>query len=307
MLRIWRRYLAVASVMAGVASVAPAATEAATSDRVALVIGNAAYTMVPPLTNAGNDAKDIAAVLKQLGFDVKVETDLGKAGMEKAIKTFSVRLRRAKIGLFFYAGHGVQLNQQNYLVPVDATLGDESSVPRRLVALETIQRTMERGVRTRLIFLDACRDSPVALTGASSTRSLAGRGLAAMTAGEGTLIAFSTQPGNVAVDGKGRNSPFSGALVRHIGTPGEDLTSVLIEVRNDVMAATKRRQIPWEHSSLTGRVYLNTAAVEARGQVETVRSLEKAAIKVRPADTSDPLAEAEAEARRLRGLVGPLH
>jgi uncharacterized caspase-like protein len=171
---------------------------------------------------------------------------------------FADKLKGATLGVFFYAGHGLQVDQQNYLVPIDAQLTSSSSLDFELVRLDLVQRTMERESKINVLFFDACRDNPLArdLARAMGTRSVGiGRGLAPVESGEGTLIAFSTQPGNVALDGAGRNSPFAAAVVKHIRAPGEDISAVLINVRNDVMAATARRQVPWDHSALTARVY----------------------------------------------------
>jgi formylglycine-generating enzyme required for sulfatase activity len=135
-----------------------------------------------------------------------------------------------------------------------------------MVRLDLVQRTMERETETNVIFLDACRDNPLArnLARAMGTRSAEiGRGLAATEAGVGTLISFSTQPGNVALDGTGRNSPFAGALVKRVGASNDDLSALLIDVRNDVRKETQNKQVPWEHSALTGRFYFNPSAQKA--------------------------------------------
>ena len=226
--------------------------------RVALVIGNSAYQHTAKLINPRNDATDMAAALKKLGFEVFEGVDLDKAGMDRTIRSFAESLAGAKLGVFFYAGHGLQVDGHNYLVPIDARLASASGLDFEMVRLDLVQRSMERETGANVLFLDACRDNPLArnLARALGTRSAGiGRGLAAVESGEGTLVAFSTQPGNVAFDGEGRNSPFAAALVKHISTPGEDLSSILIGVRNDVMTATKRRQVPWDHSALTARVY----------------------------------------------------
>jgi uncharacterized caspase-like protein len=231
---------------------------AAAQKRVALVIGNSAYQNTAKLDNPKNDAADMAATLKQLGFKVLEGRDLEKAAMDRLIRDFAESLSGAQIGLFFYAGHGIQVSGQNYLVPIDAKLTTGSALDFEMVRLDLVQRTMEREASTNIIMLDACRDNPLArnLARALGTRSAAiGKGLAAMESGEGTLISFSTQPGNVALDGSGRNSPFAAAMLKHITAPGEDLPTILINVRNDVMAATERRQVPWEHSALTAKVY----------------------------------------------------
>jgi uncharacterized caspase-like protein len=226
--------------------------------RVALVVGNAGYRNAPELKNPINDAVGIASSLEQHGFKVIKGLDLDKAGMDRAIRDFAAALRGADVGLFFYAGHGLQVAGSNYLVPVDAQLASAAALDFETVRLELVQRSMEREASTNLLFLDACRDNPLArnLARGMGTRSTdIGRGLAAAESGVGTLISFSTQPGNVALDGAGRNSPFAAALLKAVGTPGEDLSSLLIRVRNDVMAATGNRQVPWEHSALRARFY----------------------------------------------------
>ena len=185
--------------------------------RVALVIGNAAYVHAGTLANPRNDAGDIAAELKKVGFEVVEGTDLDKAAMDRKIRDFANLLPGADTGLFFYAGHGLQVGGVNYLVPIDAQLSTAAALDFEMIRLDLIQRTMERETKTNILFLDACRDNPLArnLARAMGTRSSAiGRGLAAAESGVGTLISFSTQPGNVALDGTGRNSPYAGALVK---------------------------------------------------------------------------------------------
>ena len=226
--------------------------------RVALVMGNSTYENAGHLPNPTNDAKDVAAQLKQLGFEVILGTDLDKAHMDKTIRDFAESLNGSEVGLFFYAGHGLQVDGENYLVPTDAKLSSAASLDFEMVRLNLIQRTMERGTRTNIVILDACRDNPLArnLARALGTRSTSiGRGLAKVESGEGTLISFSTQPGNVASDGSGRNSPFAEAFLNNISKAGDDLSSILINVRNDVMRATARKQVPWENSALTAKFY----------------------------------------------------
>jgi hypothetical protein len=157
-------------------------------------------------------------------------------------------------------------------VPVDAKLSTAAALDWEMVRLDLIQRTMERETETNVLFLDACRDNPLArnLARAMGTRSAeVGRGLAATEAGVGTLISFSTQPGNVALDGVGRNSPFAAALAKRIGASSDDLSALLIDVRNDVRKATLNKQVPWEHSALTGRFYFNASTKRASPGPET--------------------------------------
>jgi phosphate transport system substrate-binding protein len=226
--------------------------------RVALVIGNAAYQHAGELANTRNDAGDMAAALRMHGFEVLDGIDLDKAALERKIRDFASALVGADVGVFFYAGHGLQISGTNYLVPIDAQLRSASALDFEMVRLDLVQRTMEREAPTNILFLDACRDNPLApnLARAMGTRSAdIGRGLAPAESGVGTLISFSTQPGNVALDGTARNSPFAGALIRHLRSSNDDLSAILIAVRNDVMRETQRRQVPWEHSALTGRFY----------------------------------------------------
>lgn len=239
--------------------------------RVALVIGNSAYKHTPKLVNAANDAADMTAALKKLGFEVVEGLDLDKAAMDRAVRRFAERLSGSSVGYLFYAGHGLQVRGENYLVPVDASLNSAAALDFEMVRLDLIQRTMERESTTNIIVIDACRDNPLArnLARALGTRSASiGRGLAAVESGEGTLISFSTQPGNVALDGDGRNSPFAAALLRNMVKPGEDLPSILINVRNEVMAATARRQVPWEHSALTAKFYFIPPKMTVEQQLE---------------------------------------
>jgi formylglycine-generating enzyme required for sulfatase activity len=222
--------------------------------RVALVIGNSAYQHTPKLANPRNDATDIAAVLKRHGLQVIVGFDLGK------VLEFAASLKAAYAGVFFYAGHGLQVAGQNYLVPIDAKAEAAEALDFEMLRVDVIHRIMEHQTNTNILFLDACRDNPLArnLARSMGTRSSeVGRGLAAVQSGVGTLISFSTQPGNVAFDGTGRNSPYAGALVRNLSDANDDLSAILIAVRNNVMKETQRKQVPWEHSALTGRFYFN--------------------------------------------------
>lgn len=227
--------------------------------RVALLIGNSAYQHTSALSNPRHDAADLAKILSSLGFEVIEGYDLDKAALDGKVRAFADALDGASVGLFFYAGHGLQVSGENYLVPVDAKLGSAAALDFEMVRLSFIQRVMERATETNIIFLDACRDNPLArnLARAMGTRSAAiGRGLAPVESGAGTLISFSTQPGNVALDGRGRNSPFAAALVEELAASRDDISTVLIGVRNRVMAATSDRQVPWEHSALRARLYL---------------------------------------------------
>jgi len=178
--------------------------------------------------------------------------------MERVIREFAKTLQSAEAGLFFYAGHGLQVRGKNYLVPVEARLDDEVDLEFEAIELDSVLRIMERSTKTNLIFLDACRDNPLArnLARSMGTRSVAiGRGLARIETGVGTLIAYSTQPGNVALDGAWENSPFTSSLLKYIRKPGIDVAAMLRRVRQSVITATGGQQVPWSHSSLTGDFY----------------------------------------------------
>jgi hypothetical protein len=247
------------------------AGQAVGAGRVALVIGNSAYQNTVPLANPSNDARDVSASLQRPGFEVLGGRDLDKRSMERLIREFAIKLAGADIALFFYAGHGVQIAGQNYLVPIDAQLASEGDIDFESLPLSLVLKQMEREAKTSLILLDACRDNPLArnLARAMATRGgQVGQGLAEVRTGVGMLIGFSTQPGYVALDGTGRNSPYTEALLRHMESPGKDVSAVLVEVRNDVLKATEGRQVPWEHTSLTGQVYLSLGtAANARASV----------------------------------------
>jgi len=226
--------------------------------RVALVVGNSAYKHAAELANPKNDAVDMVAALKRLDFQVVEGFDLSKPAFDRKVREFASALSNADAGLFFYAGHGLQVAGKNYLVPIDAELTTADALEFEMVELEVVHRIMERHAPTNIVFLDACRNNPFTrnLARAMGTRSSAiGQGLAAAESGIGTLISFSTQPGNVALDGAGRNSPFAGALTKRILSAGDDLSAILIDVRNDVRKQTGGKQVPWEHSALTGRFY----------------------------------------------------
>ena len=236
---------------------------ASANERVALVIGNAAYEHVPPLVNPRNDAEDMAGLLRRLGFVVTEGLDLTDSAMKDRIRAFGRRARGAEVALVFYAGHGMQVGGVNYLLPVDARLADELDLDFEAVALDLVLRSM--GTGTNLVFLDACRDNPFSRGWAGAARSLVGRGLKRVEGGSasGMFIAFATDPDSIAADGDGRNSPFTAALKRHIETPGLEINSLLTEVRNSVLTSTGNVQRPWSNSSLSAPFYFVSSAAPA--------------------------------------------
>jgi uncharacterized caspase-like protein len=231
-----RHTLAALLALALLACGAAPAGAAREGRRVALVVGNGAYAEAgAALPNPPNDARAVAGSLRGLGFEVLEAVDLDHPAMLEGLDRFAARLEGAEVGLFFYAGHGLQVAGENYLVPTDARLGREAQVRLQTVPVRTVLELMEAEVPTRVVLLDACRDNPLARTlarGMGAARSAAvGQGLAQVQAGVGTLIAYATAPGSVALDGAGRNSPFTAALLDHVATPGLEVRQVLGRVR----------------------------------------------------------------------------
>lgn len=236
----------VGAVLLGATGVAQA------EKRVALVIGNGSYQSIEPLRNPVNDASDISATLKSLGFAVTTGIDLDREAMQGAIAAFKAAAADADVALFYYSGHGLAVDEQNYIIPVDAVLKRKADVKTWGLALSEIVRLQTKPGGQRLVFLDACRNNPLPpdqIEGPSG-------GLVRVGELAGSMIVFATQPNNVAYDGAGRNSPFTEALLGHIATVGEDISGVMIKTRNDVIAATGSAQVPFEDSSLTRRIYL---------------------------------------------------
>jgi uncharacterized caspase-like protein len=238
---------------------------AAADKRVALIVGNSAYVNSAALPNPVNDAGDMAKALTEVGFEVVMGLDLDKRAFDGKVRDFARALDKADVAVFFYAGHGLQVSGRNYLIPVDARLQGERDLDFEAVGVDFVlkQMELERDGKTNVVFLDACRDNPLGrnLARSMGTRSASiGQGLAQVQTGVGTFISYSTQPGNVALDGAGRNSPFTAALVKGVRQPDRNLTSVMIGVRNDVLTATGGKQVPWDHSALTGDFYFHLAA-----------------------------------------------
>lgn len=275
--------------------------------RVALVIGNAAYKETAKLANPVNDAKEIASALKASGFEVILGVDVDKREFDTKVRNFAHLTENADVAIFFYAGHGLQVAGRNYLIPVDASLQNERDLDFDAQSLDFILKQMElnRADKTSIVFLDACRDNPFAqnLARSMGTRSTSiGKGLAQVDTGVGTFIAYSTQPGNVALDGSGKNSPFTTALAKHVRAEGRDLTSVMIETRKDVLAATNGKQVPWDHSALTGEFYFHpTAAQRSATAVRSDEAAPAAAAPRDPEETGNIVALAQAR-ERLRQL-----
>jgi Caspase domain/Sel1 repeat len=233
-------------------------SSAAVLPRSALVIGNASYPD-KPLIGPVNNATDMAALLRRRGFIVTLLHNGNKATMERAIEAFTSSVPQGAVGLFYFAGHGVQIDGLNYLLPSGERFREPSDVKYRAVQADWVLARMDDAkMAVKLLILDACRDNPF---GRSWTRSLS-RGLAHMDAVEGSLIAYATSPGKTALDGEGRNSPYTAQLLRHLPTPGLPVELVFKAVREGLQRETRRqcgadacKQTPWEATSLTGHFY----------------------------------------------------
>ncbi|QWG20790.1 caspase family protein [Bradyrhizobium sediminis] len=223
--------------------------------RVALVIGNSAYQNVARLGNPANDAAAMTATLKSAGFDVvDSRRDLKTSDMRRALRDFSDQARDADVAVVYYAGHGIEVEGTNYLIPVDAVLERDIDIYDETFALDRILVTIEPAKQLRLVILDACRDNPFAKTMKRTIGSRAvGRGLAKVEpTSPNTLIAFASKAGSTASDGDSKNSPFTAALVKHIAKPGLDLRKAFGFVRDDVLKNTGNRQEPYVYGSLGG-------------------------------------------------------
>jgi len=256
----------------------------AAARRLALVIGNSTYQQVSELTNPQNDAADIAEKLRSLSFDVMLGTNLTRDQMHEAFQKFAEELKPGDEGLFFYAGHGISLSGENFLIPIDMPAeiqveNEEQSkeaLDSSLVNLAEVIAPMQKA-KLGMVFLDACRNTPSKeelglqiVTQDGQTRKLRSlsfsRGISQVKVGpstsgaSGIFRAYATQPNNVSDDGGGRNSPFTKALLKHLGTKGVDVHQMMIKVRLDVQNDTNGRQIPWEESALTDVYYFTPTA-----------------------------------------------
>src|SRR3984893_543784 len=282
------RFMILALSVLGILVSADAARAAG---RVAFVVGNGTYKNVAPLPNPPIDAKSMAGVLRNAGFDVVEGINLARDKMTERLLEFGHKAQGADIAVFFYAGHGIAVDGINYLLPVDADIKSEMDVKlgNAINVDLTLDQTMN-AAKVKLVFLDACRDNPFAakIKAAAGTRSVSVQtGLAEMKSGEGTLIAFAAGPGQTALDGEaGTNSPVTRALLAHITQPGVEIQQAMTQVRAQVDEETSKNQLPWGHTNLIGSVYLNPAAAAAgkTGEASTA-----------PATQATPVSDVELE------------
>jgi len=252
--------------------------------RLALLIGNSNYNHGGSLPNPVNDVRAMEKALESLGFVVMKYEDCSQKTMKRAMDEFGRTLKEKDVGLFFYAGHGVQMSRYNYLIPVDAELSNEKEVEYNCVRADRVLAEMESaGSKTNIVILDACRDNPFER---SWRRGTEGSGLAFMDAPSGSLIAYSTAPGKTALDGRGKNSPYTSALLQHINTPNITVLQMFQKVRSTVINGSRNQQTPWESTSLKRDFFFN----DQRGKEgkdhkeEGTNTSEKPNIKTNPAD-----------------------
>jgi len=282
---------------------------AAAEKRVALVIGNADYEgRLVGLANPVNDAKLIASSLKKVGFEIIAAHDASQKEMKRAIARFGEAIAGGGgnvTALFYYAGHGLQVDGVNYLVPVNAEIEREGDVDLESVAADTVLKQMEfSGAKTSIVILDACRNNPLKR---SAFRSAA-RGLARMDAPNGSFVAYSTAPGDVAADGAGRNSPFARALAGEMVKPGQAIEETFRNVRIQVMQETAQQQTPWDSSSMIVPFYFGEPATQ-EASVLTPAATEPAAVPTPdapPAIAPAAIAPAPAESQPDPDFVSPL-
>jgi uncharacterized caspase-like protein len=232
--------------------------------RLALVIGNGKYAYSMELANPVNDARAMKQALINVGFDVDEYENLDQGDLKMAIDFFGKKLKQYSVGLFFYAGHGIQSKGSNYLIPVNANLQSEQQVEYDCVQADRVLGQMEAaGSKINIVILDACRNNPFER---SWSRSVNGTGLAFMNAPSGSLIAYSTSPGRTASDGSGSNGLYTSALLENIKTPGINILQMFQNVRRTVSSKSEKQQIPWESTSLTNDFffvsnYINNSAL----------------------------------------------
>jgi uncharacterized caspase-like protein len=240
------------SATIALAATALTCASALASNKVALVIGNSAYRNVAYLPNPINDAREIGNALGRLGFVVTRLNNASYDQMRRAFLDFGRSARGAEIALVFFAGHGMEVAGENWLIPVDAELKSDTDVEHETLGLKGVMLTVENASRLGLVILDACRNNPFSarMKQATRTRSVP-RGLAQVEPNANVLVAYAARDGTVAADGEGRHSPFTMALLRHLETPGLEINFLFRNVRDDVMLATGRRQQPYVYGSLS--------------------------------------------------------
>lgn len=257
--------------------------------RVALVIGNSAYEHTTQLINPKNDAEDIAKTLIEIGFDVTKIDNANFSTMRKALRDFGRKSQGSDIAMVYFAGHGMEVDKNNYLIPVDAQLVSDQDVEYEAISIELLNRAVSGASGLRMILLDACRNNPFVnkMSRSVSTRSI-GRGLAPVEPQHGSLVSYAAREGTTAADGEGRNSPYTKALIEHIKKPGVDVRLLFAKVRDSVLAATSGVQEPFMYQSLPGKEVLLVPGEKNKPKKETNVKSEKPPITNNSVVVFDP-------------------
>jgi hypothetical protein len=303
----WGQRLIAAAAILAIATIFGFASPASAQTKVALVIGNGAYQNVPALANPPHDGTDIATAFQRLGYSVRLVTDANYDDMRRAIRDFTPKASDAEIAVVFFAGHGMEVGGENWLIPVDAELTSDLATEQEAVSLRTVMLMVSTASKLGLVVLDACRNNPfLAKMKRSVTARAVTRGLSAVEPANNVLVAYAAKDGTTAADGRGRNSPFTTALLRHLETPGLEVTFLFRNVRDDVIAATRSEQQPFTYGSLSKEaIYLASpppAAVASSALDEVAWSMlkettDEAALKRFTAQYPDSPLRKDADAR----------
>ncbi|MCA0872595.1 caspase family protein [Seohaeicola saemankumensis] len=292
-----------------------ASVAGAASDRVALIMGLSDYQTIPTLENTTNDAHGMAAVLEGIGFDVTLALNPGSRDMHQLLEDFAFRSEVADLALIYFAGHGVEVQGENFMIPVDAQVQSNRDVQRQSISLKQMLAAVERARKMRIVILDSCRDNPLgdsivlseggsgSGTGSETARSGGVGGLAPADPDRGTLVAFAARDGQVALDGKGDNSPFAKALMEKMVTPGLEISLMFRQVRDRVLQDTGNLQEPHTYGSLTGVPFYLAGTAPGQPDLSGATALDAWA-SIKPDQEEQLLALAEqGDTRSMLGLA----
>jgi len=284
-----REFVSGLTAAAAFAGVTPTAA-AAEGRRVALVIGNGAYGNVPALLNPPNDASDIAAALKRLGFTVSLATNASFDDMRRGLIALGRDAAGADMAAVYFAGHGMEINGDNWLIPIDAALKRDTDAANEAISLQSVMLQVSNTTSLGLVILDACRDNPFAvrMNRSLATRAATMGGLGRIEPTGNVLVAYAARDGTTALDGDARNSPFAAALLRNIEAPGVEVTFMFRNVRDDVMEATRNQQQPFVYGSLSRKAIYLAGPPPAGADGAALPAVVSPAAPRGPSSTIDP-------------------
>lgn len=284
-----REFVSGLTAAAAFAGVTPTAA-AAEGRRVALVIGNGAYGNVPALLNPPNDASDIAAALKRLGFTVSLATNASFDEMRRGLIALGRDAAGADMAALYFAGHGMEINGDNWLIPIDAALKRDTDAANEAISLQSVMLQVSNTTSLGLVILDACRDNPFAvrMNRSLATRAATMGGLGRIEPTGNVLVAYAARDGTTALDGDARNSPFAAALLRNIEAPGVEVTFMFRNVRDDVMEATRNQQQPFVYGSLSRKAIYLAGPPPAGADGAALPAVVSPAAPRGPSSTIDP-------------------